>query len=205
MKNLSKTVLAVLATGLVSCALFSPSAQAVEITGHISFAGAVRLNSPSLLSATAVNQWRDVFDQNPGFANVAGAPTGSFAGFVNAGDLAAFATPWTFGVVNGGPQNALWSVGGFTFDLLSSTVITRTATDLVIHGTGTISGNGFDPTAGVWDFHISNAGGQNQQNFSFAASSDGQGVPDGGSAVALLGIALAGIEVVRRKIKAKAA
>ena len=196
-------MLALLATGIVSCALFSSPAQADQITGQISFAGVVRLNSPSLLTATAVNQWRDVFNANPGFANVSGSPTGDFGAFVNAGDLASFATPWTFGLVVGGPQTALWSVGGFTFDLISSTVDTRTAVDLVIHGTGTITGNGFDATPGTWDFHISNAGGQNHQSFSFTASTSG--VPDGGSAVALLGIALAGIEVVRRKIKAKAA
>jgi VPDSG-CTERM motif len=203
MRNVSKTMLALLATGIVSCALFGPQAQADQITGQISFSGVVRLNSPSLLTATAVQQWRDVFNHNPGFTNVTGDPTGDFGTFVNAGDLAHFATPWTFGLVSGGPQAALWSVGGFTFNLLSSTVDMRTAVDLIIHGTGTITGNGFDATPGTWDFHITNAGGQNHQSFSFAASTSG--VPDGGSAIALLGIALAGIEVVRKKIQAKAA
>jgi hypothetical protein len=202
MKNLSKTILALLATGIVSCALFSPQAQADQITGQISFAGQVRLNSPSLAAATAVNQWRDIFGNNPGFANVVAGATGDFAS-IAPGTLTAFHNGWNFG--SGGPQVGLWSVGGFTFDLTSSTIIMQTASDLTVTGTGIISGNGFDATAGTWDFHITNAGGHNHSTFAFVASTDGQPVPDGGSAVALLGIALAGIEVVRRRIKAKAA
>jgi guanyl-specific ribonuclease Sa len=39
--KLSKTILAVLGTGLLSCALFSPQAEAVLISGNINFAGSV--------------------------------------------------------------------------------------------------------------------------------------------------------------------
>jgi hypothetical protein len=199
MKNLSKTILALLATGIVSCALFSPQAQAVTIQGQISFAGQVRLNSPSLAAATKVNQWRDIFGNNSGHSNVVAGATGDFSGIAG-GTLSAFHNGWNFG--SGGPQTTLWSVGGFTFDLLSSTIIMQTASDLTITGTGTISGNGFEVTPGTWDFQITNAGGRNHATFAFVASTSAQGVPDGGSAVALLGIALAGIEIVRRKIKA---
>ena len=73
------------------------------------------------------------------------------------------------------------------------------ATDLTIEGTGTVSGNGFDPTPMNWMFTSQNAGGQNMEEFSFSANSNA--VPDGGSALALLGVALAGIEVLRRKLK----
>jgi hypothetical protein len=48
-------------------------------------------------------------------------------------------------------------------------------------------------------FTSQNAGGQNMDEFSFSANSNS--TPDGGSAVALLGIALTGIEVLRRKLK----
>jgi hypothetical protein len=80
--------------------------------------------------------------------------------------------------------------GGFTFDLLSSTVVMWTASALVIEGTGIVSGNGFDPTAMDWSFTTQSSGGRTRTVFSFSAN--GVAVPDGGSAVALLGLALTG-------------
>ncbi len=50
-----------------------------------------------------------------------------------------------------------------------------------------------------WMFTSQNAGGRNMVEFSFSANSNS--VPDGGSALALLGLALTGIEVLRRKLK----
>ena len=41
--KLSKTILAVLGTGLLRCALFSQQAQAVAIDGNINFAGSVQI------------------------------------------------------------------------------------------------------------------------------------------------------------------
>jgi VPDSG-CTERM motif len=95
-------------------------------------------------------------------------------------------------------STGLWSVGGFTFDLLSSTVVTRNASTLVIEGSGIVSGNGFDPTAMTWAFTTQNAGGRTRAIFSFSAN--GNAVPDGGSAVALLGLALTVTEAIRRKL-----
>jgi len=103
----------------------------------------------------------------------------------------------------GGPQPALWSVGGFTFDLAADTVITRSSTQLEVTGTGIVSAAGFTPTPGDWDFIISNVGGATHTSFSFVATT--ATVPDGGSAVALLGIALTGIEAARRMIRARKA
>ena len=45
---MKKTILAVLAMGALSCALFSQQAQAVPITGTIQFGGAVRFDTNSL-------------------------------------------------------------------------------------------------------------------------------------------------------------
>jgi protein with PEP-CTERM/exosortase system signal len=200
MKNITKTIkttLVVLCAGLFTCGLFAPHVQAVPITGQISFSGRVALNTNSLLTATAVSTWRDSANLNLGFCNAFGVD-GSFTGIVG---LAAM-SPWTFGVAVGGAQPALWSIDGFTFDLLGSNVTMRNATDLVISGTGTIHGGpGFDDTAGSWDFHVSNAGGGTHANFSFAAST--ASVPDGGSTVALLGIALTGLEALRRRFAAR--
>jgi VPDSG-CTERM motif len=85
----------------------------------------------------------------------------------------------------------------FTFDLLVSTIVFQGNGFLSVSGTGTISGNGFDPTFGTWSFSTQNP----SSNGIFSFSAAGQAVPDGGSAVALLGLALTGIEVLRRKLK----
>ena len=195
--KLSKTIFAVLATGVLSCAVFSQQAQATAIQGNTNFAGSVQFNTNSLATATQVTTWFDILN-NAGFTSVAPGGTGDFAG-IPAGTQATMAQPWIFNPST--PTPGLWSVGGFTFDLLSSTVLTRNVSTLVIDGSGIVSGNGFDPTSMDWSFTTQSAGGQTRTNFSFSAN--GVVVPDGGSAVALLGLALVGIEVLRRKLHDK--
>ena len=194
MKIPKTTILTVLGIGL-SCALFCQQAQAVSVTGNINFAGSVQYDTQSLATATRVVTWFDVF-HNAGFSNVTGGSTGDFAGILP-GTQAAMGTPWIF--TPSTPTPSLWSVGGFTFDLTSCTIESQTTKDLTISGIGIVSGNGFDPTAMTWMFTSQNAGGKNMQEFSFSANSNA--VPDGGSAVALLGLGFAGIEALRRKLK----
>jgi len=191
--KLSKTILAVLATGVLSCGLFSQQAQATAITGGIQFAGEVQFDTNSLATATKVVTWFDVF-HNAGFSSVTSG-TGDFAG-IAPGTSAAMAQ-WTFNPST--PTPSLWSVGGFTFDLLSSTVVTQNASTLVITGTGIVSGNGFDPTAMDWSFTTQSSGGRTRTTFSFSAN--GVAVPDGGSAVMLLGAALSALGMARRFLK----
>ena len=70
----------------------------------------------------------------------------------------------------------------------------------MISGAGTLNGAGFDPTREL------GPSARSQQvestKFSLTFSAGTTAVPDGRSAVALLGIALAGVEVLRRKLKA---
>jgi hypothetical protein len=106
---------------------------------------------------------------------------------------------WIFNPSTATP--GLWSVGGFTFDLLSATVLVQNSKTLSIEGTGTVSGNGFDPTAMDWSFTTQSSGGKTRTTFSFSGNGVAVGVPDGGSAVALLGLALIGIEFLRRKLR----
>ena len=210
MKNLPKTILAMLAIGFVSCALFSQNASAnrivgglntpaTNIQGNINFAGAVQFDTHSLLTATRVNTWFDA-NGNAGFTSVTSGSTGDFAG-IPAGTQATMAQPWIFNPSTATP--GLWSVGGFTFDLLSSTIVAQTTTLLAISGTGTVSGNGFEPTSMEWMFTAQNAGGHDMTTFSFSANGIAAGVPEGGPAVALFGIALVGMEVLRRKLHDK--
>ena len=196
MKRLSKTILAVVATGVLSCALFSQQAQATAINGNINLAGSVQFDTNSLGTATQVTTWFDIFN-NAGFSSVAPGGTGDFAG-IAPGTQATMAQPWIFNPST--PTPGLWSVGGFTFDLLTATVVTQNAQFLSISATGIVSGNGFDPTAMEWSFTAQSAGGRPGTIFSFSAN--GVAVPDGGATVALLGLALTGAEVLRRKLKA---
>jgi VPDSG-CTERM motif len=192
--KLSKTLLALLTTAMLSCALFSQQAQATAIDGNIQFAGEVRFDTNSLATTTKVGTWYDVF-HNAGFSSVTSG-TGDFAGIASRVQ-ADMAQPWAFNPST--PTASLWSVGGFTFDLLSSTIVTQNASTLVIEGTGIVSGNGFDPTAMDWMFTTQSSSGRTRTTFSFSAN--GVAVPDGGSAVALLGIGLTGLEILRRKLR----
>jgi len=69
---------------------------------------------------------------------------------------------------------------------MGATVTDQTATFLNIEGSGIIRGNRFEDTFARWAFTVQNAGG-NHDFFSFSANS-ATGVPDGGTAVALLGM-----------------
>ena len=180
--KLLKLMLAVLAAALVTS-----GAQAVMVDGAITFAGGAIYDTDSLATATMVNTFVDVTVQSE---------DGDFAGFVADGDAVAMAVPYIFTPSTATP--GLWSVGGFTFDLASSTVELQNADFLVISGTGTLSGNGFDPTAGTWSFTSQSPSADGV--FSFSASGDFNGVPDGGSTVALLGIGLTGVWMIRRKV-----
>src|SRR5207244_1971433 len=89
--------------------------------------------------------------------------SGSFTS-VPVGATVTMTAPWNFGF--GRP--ALWSVGGFTFDLTTSIITQQGNGFLAVSGTGTISGNGFVPTAGTWRFSTQNPPANNV--FSFSAS-----------------------------------
>jgi hypothetical protein len=190
MKTLSKTILAVLATGVISCGLFCPQVQAVPIAGNITFAGTVTLNPSDANTATQVTAWNGI-----GGSPQVQSADGSFTGL--AGMNATFAAPWTFtsGLAN------FWSVGGFTFNLTTSSITSQKLGSLTVDGTGTITKLGFDPSAGSWHFTTQNPSANAQFSFSAATGT----LPDGGSAVALLGIALAGIEGARRVLRARKA
>jgi hypothetical protein len=190
MKNTRKTVLAVLAIGLLGCGLFSQRAQAVPINGYINFTGGVRFDTNSLATATRVKRWNHSIVLGT-------ATTGDFAAHTFNHENVTMTGNWTF---NSGFHPALWSVGGFTFDLTSSTILHQDAFFLHVTGVGIVSGNGFTPTQGVWDFTVTKSDGRTTTNFGFQAQTTT--VPDGGSAVALLGIALVGVEALRRKLKA---
>jgi hypothetical protein len=193
MKNLTKTILTMLAVGLLTGGLFCQQAQAapMPIRGTIFFGGVVTLDSTHLDMATLVSTWNTSFVNAPG--------SGEFASISVGTNVTMTGIPWTF---NSGAHPALWSVGGYTFDLTASAIFSQSPTFLNVTGTGFLSGNGRDITPATWSFTISNPGGGPQATFGFDANTTGAPLPDGGATVALLGIAFVGLEGLRRKLRA---
>ena len=189
MKNRSsKTILVFFALGLISCALCVQQAQAAYMNAAINFAGGVELNTGSVNTASQVTGWLD----EGGFMPTVQSASGSFAGL--AGAFVTFTSSWSF---NSGPIALFWQVGGFTFNLIASNIVFQGGGFLAVSGTGTISGNGYATTTGVtWSFTVQD----DSSNGVFSFSAGSEAIPDGGATVALLGVALAGIEGTRRKL-----
>ena len=122
--------------------------EAAPITGSITIRGGAELNSTSVNTATQVIGWLNGAGAKPTVAS----RSGSFTAYVTVGASVTMTAPWTFG----SGQPALWSVGGFTFNLTASTITQQGNGFLAVSGTGTISGNGFAPTPGTWRFSTQN-------------------------------------------------
>ena len=181
--------------GLLTLAM-GYAAQATQISGAITFAGGAQLNTGSSGTATSVIGWLDQLGAQP----TVQSRSLDFATFVTVGQTATFTAPWSF---NSGPLAALWSVGGFTFDLLSSAITFQDSGSVTVLGTGTITGHGFTPTTGTWRFSTQDppagtVGTPPQTVFSFSASTGA--VPDGGTTVVLLGLSLVAVAAFRTKM-----
>lgn len=176
-------------------------AQAVPISGNITFAGGVELNTGSAGTATEVVGWT-----GPGGSGmpVVISADGTFASTV--GDSASFTSPWMF---NSGAVTGLWSVGGFTFDLTSSHIVFQGGSPAVVgvDGIGAVMGNGDSPEAMTWSFSTSDPGaaGATSLIFSFQVAdgtTGGATVPDGGTTAMLLGVGILGLGLVKKQILA---
>ena len=193
MKNRSsKTILVFFALGLIGCALCVQQAQAVPnpVYGVITFAGGVEMDSSTVNNATAVTGWLDGNGAMPTVESV----SGNLAYYVNVGDTATFPSAWSF---NSGPIAVFWQVDGFTFSLIASSIVFQGDGFLSVSGTGTISGHGFATTNVTWSFTAQD----DPSDGVFSFSGTNQALPDGGATVALLGLGLAGIEGIRRKLR----
>jgi len=173
---------------------------AVPITGNIGFTGGATFNTSSAATATAITSWlapkvtldSGVFASPSVFA----VPLGSPVTFAPGG--------WNFNTASA--VNNFWSVGGFTFELLSSFILQQGGTPgvtayVVAEGTGLISGNGYTATPMSWMFTSQDPiAGRNPDSWTFSTSSAAiGGVPDGGSTAILLGAALSGVALLKRK------
>ena len=211
---MTKTIRTILATGLLSSGLFCQHAQATTINGTITFNGT--LTAQILGGGTDGINWNPPMNAvNTVDGDYASVPKGTLATFTNFqwnSTTLAITTPaitpfveWTF------------TIGATTYDfILDDTLTTGTITHtqvvtpphhvsnlwaVTVMGSGTAQITGFEDTVGV--FTVSGTG--NAAHLSFDASGTAAGVdpvPDSGPTVALLGIALTGLEILRRRRRA---
>jgi hypothetical protein len=135
--------------------------EAAPINGSITIKGGAHLNTDSVNTATRVTGWLN----GSGLPPTVVSRSGNFATFVSVGDAVTMAKPWNF---NSGSLPALWSAGGFTFNLTTSSIVTQGNGFLNVSGTGTITGHGLNTTPGSWRFSTQNPPANGV--FSFSAS-----------------------------------
>ena len=188
-KRILRAFMVVFIFGAAFTVLFSASAQGAPVQGTIDFGGVVTFDTMSLATAARVNTWNSAFVLQD---------SGNFSG-IAPGTNSTMAAPWIFNPSTATP--ALWNVGGFTFDLSSSTIVSQSSTFLDIRGVGTITGNGFDPTPGTWSFSASRGDGGTASNFGFQAQA--AAIPEASTVAFLVfGVLLV---VTRRALRRKAA
>jgi hypothetical protein len=183
-RTMKKTIITIV--GVAACAVaLTQTAQAIPITGNLGISGAVQLDTGSASTATEALSWVNT---------VANGQSGAFLGIVNDTSVA-MASPWLF---NSGALNNFWHVGGFTFNLVSSSIYSQDAIFLNVLLSGTVTGNGFDTTAFTGTMQLANPPANGVSLFTERLSFSP--VPDGGSTVLLLGMSCLGMCVIKRKL-----
>jgi hypothetical protein len=179
--------LSILAAVLIGAAFTSQQINAAPITGGISLSGGYTVNTGNLNTATAFSSFSGV---------TVSSTSGSFTAVTTGG--AVTMNPFTFAPFPVGGVVPLWSTtAGSTasFDLTSLTSLQQPGDgSLTIKGTGTLHLTGFSNTPGSYLFTANSLGG------TFSFSSSNAALPDGGMTMALLGVALASVEGLRRKL-----
>jgi hypothetical protein len=195
----------------VVAGLLALNAGAIPITGTIQMQGGVTLDNNDFTKATTAT-----FATFPNAAGFVVIGTGSFAPIP--GTLSPiptltsvfFASPLVFSPL--GSQNTpiadLWSLtsGGVTYSFNLGNVSSVTPgigsdgtqfLNLAGSGTVDISGGLYDETVANWSFSITDTG-SGTLNFGFSDSNTA--APDGGMTVMMLGAALTGLGLIKRKL-----
>ena len=178
------TFLAAIVALIGTFSVMSSDAEAATINGQIDISGTVNLGGASDFSAGG-----NADLEGPSFVLIA---TGSFNGLV--GDAV------TLTDISFAAPGDIWEVGGFTFTALSfSDIVGGTVGPLFsFNAVGEITGNGFDPTPGSLTF-TTQQNNPNNVTVSFSSTTNAVPLPAG---VLLMGTALAGFGVMRRRRKA---
>ncbi|HYG22130.1 MAG TPA: VPDSG-CTERM sorting domain-containing protein [Verrucomicrobiae bacterium] len=179
-----------------TAALVSLSAHAAQIDGTVDFAGPVR--TVNAANATVPVSVATGLDFNAGVSGFAVTGSGTLGALIPSFSTVLF-TDFQFSpVLSPSPVSPLWVANGITFTLSSVSITSQTGTGLTLFGTGTISAPGYDLTSGTWTIGVTSP---DSVTFSFQ-SGTAAGVPDGGTTVMLLGAALSGLGLIRRKMAA---
>jgi hypothetical protein len=190
-----KNIIKVVAMAVVAVAL-NQSAQAVPISGAITFSGTANTDSVNANTSTEVLSWAN---------NSISLKSGSFSSLSSSASVV-LVTSWLF---NSGTRNNFWVVtdgaAQYKFNLSSSAVFSTTANSITVFLAGTVISTvaGLDPTAFTGSMTIKDQGTANPAGgFSYTQSILFNPVPDGGTTVLLLGSALSGLALIRRKLSA---
>ena len=178
MKFTPKRACKVFGFSLAAAALFfiGSEAQAQSINGNITFDGSATVLdgtgaklSSNLSTAAALD-----FNTNPSNYQEVTFGTGDFAPLVNPWDNVTFQN-FTFSpALSPSPVDPLWTVDGFSFKLTSIAIDARDAGVLSLIGAGILTGNGFDPTASIFNFTSQNGNGSTWE-LSFSAGNSATG------------------------------
>ena len=248
MKNLSKTILAVLATGVISCGLFCQQAQAIatdSLANLVANNGSLTIGDKTFTNFTFTNNGLTSFNAS-GITVTASIDAGtgiyflSYTGSINYQTTALGATSAdlflsyrvtaTAGLIDYIDQRytggiAQGTIGSLQVDEsvnagagnLAESHLSAPLDSSDFPGFTEIGDNLFPPTPqpflnvskditlGIFRDANSDPSILSSVTISRVEQSFHQVVPDGGSAVALLGIALAGIEGVRRLVRTRKA
>jgi hypothetical protein len=191
--SMKRKLITMAVTAVAVCGL-AGIAQAVPISGDITFAGGITLDTSSAGTATEVLSWTGTGGTG---LPVVISGDGSFSGVV--GNSATFASPWHF---NSGPVASLWSVGGFTFDLTSSHIVFQggSPAGVLVDGIGAVMGPaGLDPEAMTWSFSTSDPSAAGIFSFQVADGTTGS-VPDGGTTAMLLGLGVLALGMLKKQL-----
>jgi len=159
------------------------STEAVMIDGGISLAGGYTPDNPDLNLATRIDFGPAIVISSSGdFSMPIFTPV-------------TMASSLTFDPLFSVDANPLWSVGGFAFELLSLSIVNETSTSITLNGIGNVAHSDFEDTTGTWAATMNSDG---RSTFSWSSST--VAVPDGGTSITLLGIALLGVGLFRKQV-----
>ena len=188
---------------LIALGALALAIDAHAVTGAFSFSGGyIPLDAASspvtdLTLATQV-QFGNISGGSPDQSVTNGAGTGSFAAIPDGTMVFYNNTILRFLPTANTPLTPFFTVPGITFNLNTISRDFVTPISLVLNGTGTFNNTeGTDPSPGIYTASFNTIDG----TFSYSASAGVPvpTVPDGGSALALLGMSLVGVEALRRK------